>query len=252
MKLVASAIVKNERGRYLDLWVKHLASFCDEIRLLDDTSSDGTFEWLDHEEQFFCGVRVERNTGPAFYEHEGKARQLLYEHVLDADPDYVLAIDADEFIGYPSLVRDACERGNPVFTLALSEVWHAEPERLQIRIDGQWKERRIPILYRPQPGWSIRNRALACGREPLEAVRLAGRAPAVGSSILHFGWTRVSEREARAARYDTHDGGRFHQSRHLQSILWEERRDRRLHLTPQRWPDGLREIAGELAERSGR
>jgi glycosyltransferase involved in cell wall biosynthesis len=252
VKLVASAIVKNERGRYLDLWIEHLASFCDAICLLDDSSDDGTYEWLDHEEQFFRGVRVERNTGPAFYEHEGKARQLLYEHVLDAEPTHVLAIDADEFIGDPQMILKAIQRSEPVFTLTLSEVWCADEEGLCIRVDGLWKARTVPILYRPQPEWRIRDRALACGREPVEVVKLYRESRPAGTSILHFGWARKSERVARAARYDTHDAGRFHQDRHLRSILWEEQRDRRLRLTFERWPGGLRPIADQLADRSNR
>ncbi len=36
MKLVASAIVRNEADRYLDAWLTHLTTFCDEVRLLDD------------------------------------------------------------------------------------------------------------------------------------------------------------------------------------------------------------------------
>lgn len=246
MKLVASMIVRNELGRYLPLAVAHLLSYCDEIRVLDDNSDDGTFEWLRKQKR----VDVIRNPGPAFYEYESQARQILYEHVLAGDPDYVLAIDADEFVAEPALIRTACKRGLPVYTLSLVEVWHADVDKLDVRVDGLWKARTVPILYRPKPGWKIRNKQLACGREPVEVVQQFRNAQPTQTQVLHFGWTRKSERIARAARYDVHDGGRFHNDRHLQSILWEEQGNRRLRLQPMRWPSGLQDIATELAEQT--
>ena len=249
MKLVASLITKNEMGRYLELCVEHLLSFCNEICVLDDGSDDGTFEYLDAHER----INVIRNPGPAFYEHEARARQALYEHTLVSSPTYVLAIDADEFIGNPMAVRKACAEGKPVYTLSMLEIWHADTERLHYRVDGFWSSQKsIPILYRPQPGWAIRDLQLACGREPQEVVALSRRATATGSAILHLGWTRVSERVARAERYDVHDGGRFHQDRHLQSILWEEQDNKRLRLIPMAWPSGLKSIAAALSERTNR
>jgi len=253
LNLVASMICRNEAGRYLDICVAHLLTFCDAIYVLDDGSDDGTFEWLDHEDQFFRGVRVARNPGPSFFEHEGRARQNLYDFTVeDGKPDYVLAIDADEFVSDPSLIRKCCERGDPVYTLSLIEIWHAEPGRMSVRVDGLWGPRKVPILFRPESGWKIRPRQLACGREPQEVVRLSRNAKPTGSKVLHMGWARAAEREARAARYDVHDGGRFHQDRHLQSILWEEQGDRRLRLQAERWPVELRPMADALAERTSR
>lgn len=243
MNLVASLIVRNERRRYLPLAVRHLLTFCNEIRVLDDNSDDGTAEWL---ETFDQRVKVRSNTGPGFYEHEGRARQLLYDFTLEAEPDYVLAIDADEFVGDPMCVRETCAKGVEVATLSLSEVWAADENGLTIRVDGLWKARTVPILYRPQPGWTIKDKALACGREPTQVVERYGRARPTGSSILHFGWTRKSERIARAARYDVHDGGKFHPDAHLRSILWEEQRNRRLRLQSMLWPVELSELAREI------
>lgn len=248
MNLVASLIVRNEMSRYLEPCVNHLLTYCNEVRVVDDNSDDGTFEWLDEQDR----VNVIRNTGPAFYEHEAQARQLLYEHVFAASPDYVLAIDADEVVGDPLLIRQACQQGQPVYTLSLIEIWSATEDSLQVRIDGLWKARTVPILYKPQAGWKIRNKQLACGREPLEVVKMYGRARPTGSSLLHLGWACSSERVARAARYDVHDGGRFHQDRHLQSILWQEQKDRRLRLASERWPNGLSEIAPEIVARANR
>jgi glycosyltransferase involved in cell wall biosynthesis len=50
VKLIASLIVRNELKRYLEPCVAHLLEFCDEIRVLDDRSDDGTREWLAKQE----------------------------------------------------------------------------------------------------------------------------------------------------------------------------------------------------------
>ena len=243
-------MVRDELERYLPLAVTHLASYVDEIRVLDDGSTDGSYEWLEAHEK----VQVLQNPGPTFFEHEGRCRQNLFEWTLKGRPDYVLAIDADEFVADPYYLRETISKGGAdVYTFSLVEAWVLSDRGIDIRIDGQWGPRRVPILYRaPRHSdrrWRIADRKLACGREPIEVIRKSSRAPATGSTILHFGWARPSERPARAERYFVHDQGKFHQDRHLQSILWEDRRVR-LKRTP--WPPALKSIADELIAYSDR
>lgn len=263
MKLVASMIVKNEMRRYLPLAVRHLLTYCDEIRVLDDGSTDGTYEWLQDTE----GVEVLRNEGPHFFEHEGQARQRLLEWTFAADADYVLAIDADEFVGNPSAITEAMASEAPVYILSLVEAWKVDHGGISIRVDGLWGPRRVPILYMSQDkapatsaarrrgvrygtaaatdlrAWRIADRQLACGREPQAVVAASRHAPRLNTEVFHFGWTRVSERQARAERYFEHDGGNFHQSRHLQSILFP---DEKIGLRGYAWPEGLRSISEDL------
>lgn len=251
MKLVASMIVRNEFNRYLPLAVEHLLGFCSEIRILDDGSDDGTFEWLNTEEQFWNGVRVERNTGPTFYEYESKARQELLEWTMEGKPDYVLSIDADEFVGNPELLLAAMRAGKAVATLDMEEVWRADDQHLYLRVDGLWGPRRCPILWqapaRLTREWDIPDRKLACGREPTRVRRT--RFVRSGSSIYHFGWAIAAERQARAGRYFEHDQGKFHQDRHLQSILWP---DEKIVTTAKKWAHGLEPVRERLLERVSR
>lgn len=246
MNLVASMIVKNELDRYLPLAVAHLVTYVDEIRVLDDGSTDGTYEWLQRVDK----VKVLRNPGPTFFEHEGLARQNLFDWTRQGLPDYVLAIDADEFVTDPTYLRDAIANQGDVYTLSLVEAWHVSDRGIDIRVDGQWGPRRIPILYstpRQARNWKMSNKKLACGREPVQVIQRSRRAAATGCTVLHFGWANESEREARAQRYFEHDNGKFHQDRHLQSILWN---DRRVRLKRLPWPPSLKTLEPALMART--
>lgn len=244
MKLTASAIVRNEADRYLDAWLRHLLTFCDEVRLLDDGSTDRTREVVS---EFEPEVWITENRGHSFFEHESDARNELLRWTIEGRPDYVLSIDADEFVGDIEKVREAILTNQPVYYLTMREVWKIEGERMGLRIDGHWGDRRCPILWRAPPqllgsSWRIPTRKLACGREP-QRVR-GKRGIDTGTGVYHFGWTRVEDREARAERYFEHDGGRFHASTHLQSILWP---DERVALNWVPWPPSIPEAVADVA-----
>lgn len=234
-------IVRNELGRYLPLAISHLLTYCDEICIIDDRSDDGTYEYLDG----IPRVSIAKNSGPGFYEHEGNVRQKLLEWTMFAEPDYVLSIDADEFVGDPKLVRQAVEQGGPVYTLQMEEVWSLNERHLNVRVDGHWGPRPCPILWRAprelNDYWAIPDRKLACGREPIQVRRTRGRPSR--SSVYHFGWAKEAEREARAQRYFEHDKGKFHQDAHLQSILWPPEK---VQQRASAWPLGLDELREEL------
>lgn len=249
-------ITKNEMDRLLTLAVTHLLTYCQEIRVLDDGSDDGSYEWLCEQD----GVEVLRNPGPSFFEHEGHARQNLLEWTMGARPDYVLAIDADELVGDPKVLLDGIgSSAEAVYTIPLVEAWKVDTGGISIRVDGLWGPRKVPSLFRPPESWPprrgndrlwrIMDKQLACGREPMAVIRAGARAPVLATNVFHFGWTRESERKARAERYFVHDGGRFHQNRHLQSIL---NPDDKVGLRGYPWPEGLRKLAPDLIEYAAR
>lgn len=254
MKLVASMIVRNELGRYLVPSIEALLEFCEEIRVVDDWSDDGTFEWLRDRHR---AVKVTR-TQAKFRVNEGNARQAAFEWALDGNPSHILAIDADEFVSDGRALRAAVEEdpdGQGVFKLCMLEVWNMNPEGFETRIDGGWNPHPVPILYGVPAGlsahdvsvgdWRIPDRKLASGREPV-AVRNRSRHVPNGtfSEILHLGWARQSERVSRYDRYRIADGGRFHANAHLESILWQPPR---LQLCPCPWPERLAVRSTELA-----
>lgn len=260
--LVASAIVRNEARRYLDIWLRHLLTFCDEVRLLDDGSDDDTYELA---MSMAPEVTIARRVGRSFLQYESDARNELLAWTLEAKPTYVLSIDADEFIGDTVGLRARMmEEPGPVYALWMREVWKVGrfdvrdgcgvrvavvPNEVGLRVDGLWGDRRCPILWQAPPRlqgarWRVPRRKLACGREPLAVRGQRGIDTEIG--VYHFGWTRVAEREARADRYYQHDGGRFHADAHLQSLLDP---DEAVGLDWQPWPTS---IPDEVAARASR
>jgi glycosyltransferase involved in cell wall biosynthesis len=234
MRLIASMPVHNELGRYLQQAVEHALTYCDEIRILDNGSHDGGADWLNQQDR----VVVQRLDGPGWAQedgHEGAVRQALLEHTLDGEPTHVLAIDADEIVPRGAELRATLEARpeRPVWALRVVEAWSMDP--WLIRVDGGWRPRYAPVVYRvPEErgeGWHVRtDLRLACPREPVavsKAYRRFTQRPQLPIDLVHLGWANPAEREARATRYFEHDGGRFHQSEHLESILWT---DERLHL----------------------
>ena len=229
-------------------WLRHLLTFCDEVRLLDDGSPDNTSPGrVDRPES----VQVSNNHGARSWStRPGRGKRSSLDDA--SDPDYVLSIDADEFVGNPNMVEKACAQGAPVYTLQMEEVWRAEKQHLRIRIDHAWRPRPCPILWRAPKdrearNWKIPDVQLACGREPIQVRRT--RAVASGASVFHFGWACEADRIERAQRYFEHDGGKFHADKHLQSILWP---DELVRTTRVHWPAGLANPRDEIVERASR
>lgn len=224
VKLVASLNCRNELGRYLRPCVGALLEFCDEVRVQDDGSSDGSFEWLRERE----GVVVRRNPGAAWTENEGLLHQGLLDFTLEGSPTHVLAIDCDEFVPEGARLRAALA-ANPrslAFTLCMREVWRLGSPML-IRTDGGWRPHPVAICFRVDHAriarreWKIWGRKMAGGRVPraVRALQRSGRAVDTGCDILHLGWAKPSERAGRHQRYVELDGGQFHASAHLDSIM---------------------------------
>lgn len=237
MKLVGSMIVRDELHRYLPESLAALLGFCEEVRILDDGSTD---EWgdiisADLGRRDATRVAVLRRNESTFFQHEGQARQALLDWTLQGEPTHILAIDADEFISDPDSLRAACaDPAVAAWNVCMQEVWNARPEGLELRQDGGWAEHDVTILYRPArlPGALVfPDRALACGRVPT-AVAGAPRGHTC-SAILHFGWANLAERESRYQRYAEADGGKFHAGDHLDSILLP---DEAIELNTRAWP----------------
>lgn len=256
MNLIASLIVRNELGRYLGPCIEALLDFCDEIRVLDDGSTDGWYETLAPTwGRQRAKVKVHRHevAGRESYQDfhlHAAARNRLLKFTLEGDPGYVLAIDADEFVTDGAAVRRECENGSDVLSLEIVEVWQACDEVLCSREDGGWRGHEIGCVWRADrfkgAVLMLADKKTATGRVPDVVHRVPARP--TGEGQLHFGWANQAERAERFKRYDTAGDG--HSSAHVHSIMWpDERVQLRPRDWPPSWPSGLREAIHERANR---
>lgn len=259
MKLVASIIARNERGRYLGLCVDHLLEFCDEVRLIDDASDDGAYGSTVFTDELLLGGKwndgrffVKRNSEPRFYAHEGRARQELLDWTLEGNPTHVLAIDADEFVDDGKALRALLSDGVLTMGLCMEEVWEAREDGYSIRMDGGWRAYSGVFVWKVDTGRNgkprMADRQLACGRIP-QNLQAGRNARPSNVSLLHFGWANRHERQARYDRYVEHDGGRFHADKHLQSILNPPEYVRLQECSA---PEGLKDIWPVLVDRANK
>ena len=255
VKIAASLILRDELSRYLEPCLLSLLEFCDEVRVLDDGSTDGWYEtlkpgWGDATSRVHVLDHSGHGDQPAFHSH-AQARNRLVAWSMEGGADYVLAVDADEFVTDGAALRRACEFGSPAVSLTMREVWEACDDCLCIREDGGWRSHDIAICWRPDAvagrSLAIRDLGHATGRVP-EAVNTLAAMPS-GVSVLHFGWANRQERAVRYERYAVGDGGQFHALAHIQSIMWP---DEKVECDAMDWPAGLADVQGTILERANR
>jgi hypothetical protein len=254
VKLVAMMMVgAGELERYLNVTVPALLEHCDEVTVRCE--GDAEISYLENlDDQRVHAFQAE----PSFFGDEGTSRNELLAWTMqrvDAG-DWILSIDADELVTDGQRLRQACETQCPIVTLDMQECWRVTDDGLAIREDGGWHAHAVPICFRVPDRldneWRIRDKQLACGREPLAVQSLHRQhcSEPSGADIIHLGWSNRAERQQRYQRYAVNDGGRFHANQHLRSIMWD---DHQVRLRERAWPESWSPVlrAG-LVERANR
>lgn len=235
-RLLAYMVTRNERDRYLDACLAWATQFLDAIAVYDDRSDDET---SDVAVKYGAHVQVRPDSVPSFLDHEGAFRQRAwrwFEEALEPEHgDWVLALDADEFlVADPDGVRATVElagaradaAGSFAVMLPVPEVFDAEHlddsdcyTKPRVRTDGFWGTIAGTRLFRYQAGGIFRNKAMGCGAEPTYVIDSAPRAPRQpGLSLLHLGYMDWWDRAAKHKRYtELLDHG--HSNSHVQSIV---------------------------------
>lgn len=225
--LHAVMVTHNEAGRYLDAVLASLPTT--SVHVFDDRSTDDT-AFIARSRGAFVTWRKPWQT--SFLEHEGMFREAAW-HAFEAalSPqvgDWVLSIDADEFLVAPGDVREALSLAlasadaswSGAVRLPIPEVFEVRPDGPYMRVDGYWAGLSAPRLFRYQThaGWN--SKKMGCGSEPT----YVGLGHAIGSgglALAHYGYATAEDRRAKYDRYmhlSTH-GGHDHNPAHIHSIL---------------------------------
>ncbi len=216
-RLVAGLIVHNEADRYLGLVLNSLETYCDAICILDDGSTDATPEICARRPR----TRVVRNPRSIFWDNESALRTQLWQLVLEAQPDWILAIDADEVLEAsfaPNRDRYLEQDQHPLIGVQLYPLWGSATH---YRVDKLWNPvgRYTPMFVRHHPGFPYRwrPRRLHCGRIP---TNVPGPVWQSGLRARHFGYANPADHRRKHDLYLRHDPhGMFCALSHYQSIL---------------------------------
>lgn len=223
-RIIGHMVTYNEMDRYLTqalTWLRHLTD--DHVYVHDDQSADDTYAYITD-----TGVPHSQrcNWEPAFADSESQFRQtawrLMEEHFKPTTSDWILCVDADEFVVAPKpedtrgtltdVIEQAAVAG--AVTLPVHEVFGFDGDTPLLRVDGYWGAIVAHRLVRWRPGHLFKERTEGGGSIPT-GWGLGGFEPD-DLALLHLGYAREEDRRAKHARYRATGG---HNPRHVASIL---------------------------------
>lgn len=220
MRIYSYLVTKNEAGRYLKRALTSILDWTDGLVVYDDQSTDDTLEVVSDIGGISTIVRPD--DVPSFLENEGKFREAAWramEEVLEPqDGDWILTLDADEFLianlaDLRNELATATERGIQALWCHVHECWAVDGEDLMVRTDGYWGSITALRACVWQPDGDFADRTMGGGSVPSYARHVA---TAKSFEILHLGYLRQEDREAKYQRYRQKPG---HNPRHIESIL---------------------------------
>ncbi len=222
-RIIGHMVVRNEADRYLSESLAWLSRHTDAMYVYDDRSTDRTAPLA---MQAGAMVRTRTQLTPSFAEDESAFRQAGWEWMTErarlTEDDWVLCIDADEFLvatdadearSVRQLLEQSADQGMTV-TFPVAEIF-ATFDVLERRIDGYWKAITADRFARWVPDPAFMERCEGGGSLP-RAARFARPGISTALTILHFGYARPDDRQAKYQRYSK---GRGHNLTHVGSII---------------------------------
>lgn len=194
--IIGASLTHNDKSKgWLNRWLEENIKYFDKWIILDDASSDGTFEELkkfNHEKMIIAQMPEE-----TFKIDESKIRNILWQKIKEIakEGDYVFVLDSDEII-CPEFLKekDRLTKINAVLTFKKIELW----DEKNYRIDSLWSnyfDRMFP--YRNMP-WGYDKAQFHYPQIPAYAFLKMPRYNA-NVRVLHLAY---STEELRKAKYD--------------------------------------------------
>lgn len=219
-KLTAMMLVRNEADRYLRPCLDSLSKYVDSIVILDDASEDNSAEVC----LSYPNVTLHRQSHSTFLQNEAILREKLWHHTQNDNPEWILAVDADEFLE-ESIIKESPyllrQKYFNAISFRLFDCWESEE---YYRCDGLWNPwrrgfsiymvRYLPALSSDWPALKFH-----CGRLPSAYRRLQHYESTV--RIKHLGWANAANNLTKYDRAVGQDpGSKYMSQEHYKSILW--------------------------------
>lgn len=199
-RITLAMLVRNEGGRYLKRVLDQAKRYSDAAVILDDASTDDTVE-VCRDVLEGIPLTLVANPVPGFA-NEYSLRKQLWDLAVSTDPDWILALDADEAFEECADLELPFLAANPVaeaYAFRLYDLWDEE----HYREDEWWNahQRFWTVMVRYLPGFPYewQETPLHCGRLP----RNLGQLNVMPSRLRlkHLGWMRPADRLAKYDRY---------------------------------------------------
>ena len=208
-------VVRNEAHRYLESMLKHVSWYLDGIMIVDDQSTDETAAIASE----YGHVEIRPDDVPSFLENESAFREFswlqLEKNFHPTQHDWILSIDADEFIiaDHPrDDLLDLTELADIGVNIRIPELWSLNPP--QIRVDGFWNKNMSPRFFRYIPGGCFSGKRMGCPPYP---TYVKPGAVSENLEILHVGYACSDDVQVKYSRYSMIKEG--HSSAHINSII---------------------------------
>lgn len=216
-------VVKNEEHRYLQSCLNWHTSLLDGIFVLDDQSTDATHDII---RSYTDEVLVRPDDVPSFMEDEGALRQFAWDCAAEIlgfrEGDWVLALDADEFLttANGSDIRLALDLERSRALLAdyesisfrMPEMWDIDGME---RTDGYWNRIVNIRLVKWMPNLLFARKKMGGGSVPSMQMRSSIQAEEV--CLLHYGYADRHDRMDKYLRYKSL-ANHGHNPKHIESI----------------------------------
>ncbi|WP_338553490.1 glycosyltransferase [Paenibacillus sp. KS-LC4] len=218
-KLTAIMQVRNEEGRYLEALLDDLSSYVDEIVIVDDASTDATVEICKACRKV---VRLVENEERLFG-CEWRLRQMLWRAAEETEPDWLLAVDADEFYEEAAKTEMRSLINQGAYDWVAFRMYDFWGSVTHYREDAWWNLHQRPTVtltrYLPGYHYAYPQWAHHVPRLPLTCSALPGALTEL--RIKHFGWAGSAEqRLQKYERYMQLDPeGKWGSLAHYASIL---------------------------------
>lgn len=220
-RLTAMMQVRNEADRYLELVLKELSEFVDEIVIVDDASSDGTAKLC----RAFPKVKTLVTLDESRFHREWELRLFLWQLACSTNPDWLLSVDADELYEdkAKTSMRDLMNQDRYDWVgFRFFDFWGGTTH---YREDQYWQihRRHTRTLVRYIPGfyYFFPRMEHHVPRLPLSYAALPGFLAEL--KVKHYGWAiSKEERYRKFLRYMERDpNGEWGDLEHYKSILDE-------------------------------
>lgn len=227
-RIIGHMVTRNELGRYLPEtyeWLAHITG--NQPVVYDDGSTDGTVDYLRGHD---ARLKIRDDDDPSFEESESRFRQnawnFLERAVEPRDGDWILCVDADEFIVSTNeklITPDALYRcavdglvsGIVAYSTPVEEVFGIDPDgNPLIRTDGWWSTITATRFVRWFPAGRFDDRQEGGGSVP--GIYLSRAVRTERLTFVHLGYARATDR---IEKYRRHAAAGGHNPTHVESIM---------------------------------